>query len=94
LNSREDTGKDIEQLAKRLNYTSIQAMLESDEFRHIIEPCVTALAKGAGNNNPKEVYCYKVGGNENFKIEIHFFGMVFVVKTFQSENVCLVLFIS
>jgi hypothetical protein len=89
LNSREDTGKDIEQLARRLNYTSIQAMLESDEFRHIIEPCVTALAKGAGNNNPKEVYCYKVGGNNR-----NHFWMVFVVKTFHSENVCLDLFIS
>jgi len=67
LNSREDTGKDIEQLAKKLNYTTIKAMLESDEFRHIIKPCFTDLAKGAGNNNPKEVFCYKVVEIENLE---------------------------
>ena len=56
---REDTCNDIGVLAEKLGYPSIPAMLGSDDFRDIIEPCYTDKAKGAGNVNPEKVFCYK-----------------------------------
>ncbi|KAF7632372.1 hypothetical protein Mgra_00008221 [Meloidogyne graminicola] len=52
---REDTSNDIGVLAEKLGYPSIPAMLGSDDFRHIIEPCYTDMAKGAGNVNPEKI---------------------------------------
>uniref|UniRef100_A0A914L2T0 DUF7516 domain-containing protein n=2 Tax=Meloidogyne incognita group TaxID=654580 RepID=A0A914L2T0_MELIC len=57
---REDTCNDIGVLAEKLGYPSIPAMLGSDDFRDIIEPCYTDMAKGAGNVNPEKVFCYKI----------------------------------
>ncbi|KAL3115505.1 hypothetical protein niasHT_018138 [Heterodera trifolii] len=57
---REDTNEDILQLAKKLGYPSIEAMLDSVELSDIVEPCFTDLAKGAGNENPKKVFSYRI----------------------------------
>uniref|UniRef100_A0A1I8BB12 Troponin T n=1 Tax=Meloidogyne hapla TaxID=6305 RepID=A0A1I8BB12_MELHA len=52
---REDTCNDIGVLAEKLGYPSIPAMLGSDDFRDVIEPCYTDMAKGAGNVNPEKI---------------------------------------
>uniref|UniRef100_A0A914H2A7 Uncharacterized protein n=1 Tax=Globodera rostochiensis TaxID=31243 RepID=A0A914H2A7_GLORO len=60
---REDTNEDILQLAKKLGYPSIEAMLDSVDLSDLVEPCFTDLAKGAGNENPKKVFSYRVKGS-------------------------------
>uniref|UniRef100_A0A183BU10 WD_REPEATS_REGION domain-containing protein n=1 Tax=Globodera pallida TaxID=36090 RepID=A0A183BU10_GLOPA len=59
----EDTNEDILQLAKKLGYPSIEAMLDSVDLSDLVEPCFTDLAKGAGNENPKKVFSYRVKGS-------------------------------